>query len=718
MLPTPRLTNCISLSACLLVALIAPSSLDVQAQETDRPSSTATRLQVVPIFDGNVTSDPGWAEVEPLTNFTQHSPNNGAPGSMETEVFVGYTDTALHLAFICHEDDINDMSISANGWLSDGVVAVIDTYKNEISGYVFSTNQVGAEWDASLFNGNTDWNWSTVWQVKSQIHESTWSAEMVIPFTSLSYPREDIQTWRFNFSRYIKNRNESSLWASAPRQYNIWRLGLAGEIHGIEPPPSKQNIKFNPYGLISQSEGPRQAAADQSDFGFDVRYSLTPTLNLDATYNTDFAHVELDSLRINTGRFSLFFPETRPFFLENARLFEVGVPRETLLFHSRRIGVSRNGTRLPMTGGVKLAGSVGLKNQVGLIHLRADDETLTSSEDFTVARYNRDLINRSKFGFLATNRRSDSHTAQTVGADVQWGIGDLTDIRSFVAMTNSNDGIERDDEYSFALYANYTSPKWQNSASYHEVGSGFNPEVGFAQRRNSRKAHVAVQRVYVVEDLWGLHEWQPHGNYTAYWDFDGYKESGYLHLDSYLQWKNGANMWTAFDVAEEGVRHGFTVAGEQVLPGEYTSPQINVGVNSPQDRDWFIGASVNHGDFYQGKGTGVGIWSNYTPGEHVSAFFNFSANKIDFPNLKEPFDFSLTRLGLSYSFTPKVRLHTLVQYNSADEVFSANLRFAWLRSASTGLYLVYNQIDENNTMGATKQETFVIKYSHMFDINV
>ena len=699
-----------------LVALLA--CFTTFAETENEATAVAHPLTTTPTFDGNVRGDEGWADIVPFSNFTQHLPNIGEPASLKTEVYLGYTDEALHIGFISYEDDLEEMFISGNGWESDGVLVVIDTYQNEVSGYGFSTNQVGAEWDTSVYNGNTDWNWSTVWQVKSQIHEDSWSSEMVIPFTSLHYPNSDVQTWRFNFSRYIRSRNEVSHWAPIPRQHNIWRLGLARDVTNIRPPPPKKNIKFNPYGLTSRSDQNGQSTEDISDFGFDIRYSLTPTLNLDATYNTDFAHVNLDSLQINTGRFSLFFPETRPFFLENARLFDVGVPRETLLFHSRRIGVSRNGTRLPMDGGVKLTGNVGIKNQVGLMHLRADSEIVGEYEDFTIARYSRDLQNRSKFGFLATNRKTGSNDAQTFGTDLQWGIGEITDIRAFVATTRSDDGTDLEDEYAYALYANFNSTKWHTSASYHEVGAGFNPAVGFAQRRDSRKVHMALQRTFAIEDLWNLNEFRTSGIYTAYWDFDGNKESGYLDIGSSMDWKNGANLQTSINVAEERVTYGFRIAGEEVLPGDYESPQISIGVNSPQDRNWNLGANIAHGDFYQGETTGFGMWSNYTHSEHFNVSLNYSYNKVDFPNLEEPFDFSLARLGGIVSFTPKIRLHSLLQYNAADDVFSANVRFAWLRRASTGFYLVYNQIDERNMLGVTKHESVVLKYSHMFDVNV
>ena len=84
-----------------------------------------------------------------------------------------------------------------------------------------------------------------------------------------------------------------------------------------------------------------------------LKLVLMPSMGLpqillpDLTFNTDFAQVEADEEQVNLTRFSLFFPEKRPFFLEGAGLFEFGIPRTSfrrppplLLFYSRRIGLA------------------------------------------------------------------------------------------------------------------------------------------------------------------------------------------------------------------------------------------------------------------------------------------------------------------------------------------------------------------------------------------
>ena len=96
----------------------------------------------------------------------------------------------------------------------------------------------------------------------------------------------------------------------------------------------------------------------KADIGGDIKYSITPSLTLDLTYNTDFAQVEVDDQQVNLDRFNLFFPEKRPFFLENAGQFGVGSTGEVDLFFSRRIGIGSNGSIVPIVGGARLSGKI------------------------------------------------------------------------------------------------------------------------------------------------------------------------------------------------------------------------------------------------------------------------------------------------------------------------------------------------------------------------
>ena len=696
-------------SSSLLLALLLSTAY--AGQSDNHPQGHATRLSQVPTLDGNVVDDPAWNGLRPFTGFRQLRPDNGAPASQRTEVFFGFTENALHVGLICHETDPAAITVSNDGVQSDSFSMVLDTFGTGLAGMVFGTNPVGAEYDGQVADGFADWNWSTLWEVRTRIHDTGWSAEFAIPFQSLRYGAGDVQSWRVNFARVIRRSNEISYWAPVPRQFNMFRLSLAGEIDGIHVPPQRRNLEVTPYALGRMNRGGHQGGVQHDDdFGIDAKYSITPGLTLDLTYNTDFAQVESDRQQVNLGRFSLFFPETRPFFLENAGSFEVGYPG-TQLFHSRRIGIAGDGRRLPIHGGVRVSGKVGTATNLGFLHMRAEAEDATDRDDFTVARLSRDLANRSSVGFIATDRRDPGSGRQTYGLDGSLGIGANGQVRALAARTRTP-GVDADD-HAASFYGAYNSAEWTLNASYAEIGAGFDPAVGFVGRRDFRSVGTFAMRTFLDEET--LRQWRPTVAYQGYWDFDGYYESGNLHVESWWVWKSGADLWPAVNFSREGVKHPFTIAGEIVPAGDYETRNFEVGVSSAPSRTWSGGAHLVTGGFYNGKRHAMSPYINYRRDESFSAWAGWDHNTIELGSEDGSFSVNLARAGFSYSFTPKVNLRALIQYNDADDVFAANVRFSWLRSANAGLYVVYNEIDARSGLGKPERE-LVLKYSHIIDV--
>ncbi len=256
-------------------------------------------------------------------------------------------------------------------------------------------------------------NWDAAWEVRTRVDERGWSAEFAIPFRTLRFPAGADQVWGVNFQRNIRRRNERAYWAPIPRQYNLYRLSRAGTVAGIET-PTIRNLKVTPYALGSiVASGERPVDSDVfGDVGGDLKYNVTPSLTLDGTINTDFAQVEVDDQQVNLDRFTLFFPEKRPFFLENAGFFSVGNPGEVDLFFSRRIGITDSGEAIPIIGGGRLSGKAGAFN-IGVLNMQTDDfEDRLASDNFTVLRVSRDLPNRSSIGGIFTNRQGTGGLAR------------------------------------------------------------------------------------------------------------------------------------------------------------------------------------------------------------------------------------------------------------------------------------------------------------------
>ena len=318
--------------AILAVSVCSITDVIAEGISAPRPVMQASTLSVAPVLDGEVLADSAWQGVFPATGFWQVQPDEGQAASQRTEVYIGFLGGDLYIGIVAYDDNpdgivVTDGRRDRNLNDSDSFRVIIDGMLDRQNGYIFGTNPVGMEYDAQVVkeassgafgSSGFNLNWDASWDVKAQISEIGWSAEMRIPFKSLRFGKGEDQSWGINFQRNIGSNKEIVYWAPLSRQYNLNRVSEAGTIEGITPSLTR-NLKITPYGLVRAGRGGELDGTEtDTEFGFDAKYSITPSLTLDLTYNTDFAQVEADEQQVNLDRFNLFFPEKRPFFLENA----------------------------------------------------------------------------------------------------------------------------------------------------------------------------------------------------------------------------------------------------------------------------------------------------------------------------------------------------------------------------------------------------------------
>jgi hypothetical protein len=709
-------------------------------ESADRPILQAAEMASVPVLDGEVLGDPAWAGLAPASGFWQVRPDDGQPATQKTEVFIGFSEDALYIGVVAYDSDPDEIIVTDSRRDSDlddtdSFQVVIDGLQDRQNGFVFGTNPAGIEYDGQVTRegaggvlgsggGGFNRNWDGIWNVASQITASGWSAEMRIPFSTLRYGRGDNQTWGINFQRNIRRNNEIVYWAPLSRQHNLYRVSEAGSVSGLSPPPQR-NLKFAPYVLgSSERGGDITGTQNNTDVGFDIKYSVTPSMTLDVTYNTDFAQVEADVQQVNLDRFSLFFPEKRPFFLENAAQFTVGDPRLVEMFFSRRIGISDDGTQLPIEGGVRLSGKIGNSTNVGFLHMGSElVDGVAPGNEFTVARINQELPSRSAIGFIFINRSGDGSYLvpkekdenQTYAIDGRWGIGDNLILRAWAAKT-STPGLNDRDE-AFTVEADYNSVKWAYRLTYGQVGNDFNPEVGFLSRSDYRRINGFLMRRFRPDDLWGLLEVRPHTSYTGFWDFDDFQESGVWHNDIHWEFRSGYEIHTGVNLTREGVKEEFEIIdGVVIQPGTYDHAEGQIVFHTNQAAPLSFGFRTTVGGRFGGDRVSLAPSLNYRIGETFSSELSYNYNDFDLPVPGGNFTANLARLRLSYSFTPKILLQMLVQYNELDDVLGTNIRFSWLQSANSGLFLVYNEVDERVVGAPSTGRELILKYSHIFDV--
>ena len=723
----------------LTTAVWAASSIaQISPSGNSRPAMSAQPFKVVPALDGRVAGDPAWRDFEAATDFVLVRPVEGESPSQKTEVYIGYSDEALYVGIIAHDDEaglihVNDSRRDSDLDDADSFLVVFDSMFDRQNGFVFGTNPAGMQYDGqvvkegsgglgSVGTGSFNLNWDGSWEVESELTESGWSAEMRIPFRTLRYARGEAQTWGVNFQRNIRRTKEVAYWAPLSRDRNLFRVSEAGTVNGISP-PLQRNLKVMPYVLTSRADGGTLTSTEtDNEFGFDIKYSLTPSLTLDATYNTDFAQVETDEQQINLDRFSLFFPEKRPFFLENAGQFAVGQTSDAELFFSRRIGIAPDGSPIPIDGGLRLSGKVGGATNVGLLYMESEAvENVAAGNEFAVVRVNQELRNRSSIGMLFVDRHGDGSFGrsgsddqnQTYAIDGRVGIGEHVLLQGWAAKTSTPGLAGRDD--AFSVKGEYSSAEWVLNATYMEIGEDFNPEVGFLRRSNVRYGQALVFRRIRPDDLWGLFEIRPHVSYRGWWGLDGFHQSGFLHIDSHWEWQGGFEVHTGYNFTHEGVIDPFEIVpGVTVQPGNYDHGEVQLVIQTNPAAPLNFSMRSFIGGRFGGDRVAMSPTIKYQVGETFSSELSYNYNDFDLPG--GSFKANLARLRMSYSFSPKITLQALVQYNELNDTLGTNLRFSWLQTANSGLFLVYNEVDERGVGAPPKGREIILKYSHIFDV--
>ncbi|MEL6868770.1 MAG: DUF5916 domain-containing protein [Pseudomonadota bacterium] len=736
-MPIHNVSSYLCLAAILVSGAASAQGARVSPEQRPRPQMQAIKLAVAPVLDGVIASDAAWAAITPTGDFTQVQPDEGMPSTQRTDVFVGYTDAAIYVGFIAYDERPQSIIVADSRRDSaldqtDSFQVVIDGLLDRQNGYLFGTNPAGVEYDAQIVKegtgsfgsggGGFNINWDGSWRVEARITDVGWSGEMKIPFSTLRYAGAPTQSWGINFQRNIRSNNEITYWAPLNRQRGIDRISEAGTLIDIAPPP-RRNLQLTPYVLARRrTGGEADVTTGDEQVGFDLKYSLTPSLTFDATYNTDFAQVEVDDAVINLDRFGIFLPEKRPFFLENAGQFTVGDPQAVELFFSRRIGLL-DGAPIPIEGGLRLSGKLGSRTNVGLLYM-ADEgvDAVAPQNDYAVARVNHELPNRSSVGALFVGRSgeplagSDSADEnQTYALDGRWGVGDNLLFEGWVARTRTP-GLTGDD-LAFAAKMNYDSEKWSSRLNWTEVREDFNPEVGFLRRDDYRRGQFFILRRFRPENLFGLLEVRPHFAIQNFWDLDGFLETGFQHYDVHWEFKNGYRIDTGVNYLKDGLKDPFEIVdGVVVQPGTYSGNEGQLSFNTDLSRPVNFRVRINSGQRFGGDRTVLQPTVGVRFGETFNSELSIVHNEFDLPVAGGDFDVTLARLRLSYSFTPKILLQALIQYSEAADVLSTNLRLSMLRTANSGLFVVYNEFDERFPGAPPAGREIIVKYSYLFDV--
>jgi hypothetical protein len=735
----------------LVVATAAP--LVAQQKDSAAPAAPAARLArparlagPPPVIDGRL-DEAAWRDAPVIGGFVQREPYQGNPASERTEVRLLVDGEALYVA--AWNYDRTPSAIVPGEKVRDGLLTnsdyfaiVLDTYRDRQNGFLFATTPAGIEYDGQIIRegegggvqsgsqpraqagamGGFNLNWDATWTVATSQDSLGWYAEMRIPFKTLRYGSGDVQTWGMHLVRMIRRNNEEVFWAPVARQFNLYRMSLAGDLEGVAV-PQQRVAQVTPYVLASTA---RDYAAgtgwhQPTAWGADAKIGLTPALTADLTLNTDFAQVEVDQQQTNLTRFPLFFPEKRPFFLENAGVFSAGTPQAVDLFFTRRIGIDSLGQAVPLVGGGRVTGRIG-ETTVGVLHAATERTARVDAQAFSVVRALQEVGRRSRFGIIGVRRQNtekDGDNNHTLGVDGRLGLGDDWTFDAWGAKTWSPG--RGNDDLAASVRGAYATKNWQNSFRFVHTGADFNPEVGFLNRKGGYNYFEFLLFRSVRDSSWRrVREWYPHLSIREYYTLDGTRQSGWIHADfTEVGFQDGGRLGPELDIYHEHLSSPFTIAPGVTLPvGGYDYAQVALDFETNPSAPLSLTFRGDYGPFYNGNLIGNVATVTFRQGATFSSSLSLTRNDV---HLAQG-DFHTTLIGsrLAYYFTPRAFVQALIQYNNQDAVWSANVRLALLETASTGLFVVYNegqQVEGFLSWLRPVSRSFTVKYTRQVSLS-
>lgn len=548
-----------------------------------------------------------------------------------TEVRFLYDRDTLYIGALLYDPEpdrliTNELKRDFGGSSGDGFGLILDTFQDRRSAFGFTTNPGGAQRESLGYeNGRrNDANWHGVWFVKTKIRADGWSLEYAIPFKTLRFPENTSQVWGMNMVRWARR---------------------------------------GPFGRAG-------------DGGVDVKWGITSSLLLDASWRTDFSQVEADEQQINLTRFSQFFSEKREFFLESPAAFQIGVlenenenPRRDLVpFFSRRIGLSADGQPVPVLGGLRLTGR-SRRQGLGVLTMPTEDFEGRPGDNFTVARVSRDVSSSATVAGFYFGREAMGSTSFTRvgGFDVRLRPRSTVEIEGF-AMRSATAGLSGD----WAGRAGFRLDTQLHRArgGILHIGDAFRHDLGFVRRRGVGTAFGQYARVFRPRNPDGrVREYRVGGEAESTTDA-GYStlltRVGQVNYE--MLFADGGEVRTWARSTFERSSAPFDLGSLTVRPGDYTFD--DVGLEFRSNRSASISGSVeaSAGEFWTGR-----------------------------------------QRQADWSVTPRMFLNAFVQYNGETDTWLSNVRYNLVHRPLSDFYVVWN---ETHAPRATRR-ALLLKFTHM-----
>ncbi len=712
--PATYLFAATGVSALLIVPVGSHAAPQQPAAERTVRSAVVTAIPSPIVVDG-VLDEPVWTSAPKIGALVQRIPVAGAKPTERTDVTLLYSKDHLYVGVMCHDSEpdkvlASQMARDANLQPDDRVSIILDTFRDQSNAFYFSTNPNGALVDGLVFaNGETNEDWDAIWIVRTRRTDRGWSAEFAIPFKSLSFPPGET-VWGFNINRIVQRTLEEVRWTGARFQTQFFQVSEAGEITDLDGLQQGVGLDVRPF--IAQRwihSAPTGDHVIRGKPGLDLFYNLTPSLRLSTTVNTDFGETEVDDRQINLTRFSIFFPEKRSFFLQDAGMFNFattgvsqpgGIPStgaEIFPFFSRRVGLLR-GQEVPIDYGVKLTGRA-KRTEIGFLNVRTRESLGVGASNMVVSRIRQNFLEQSYVGAIFTGGDPQRPSfGSTVGADLRLATSNfLGSSRNMIfnawGLKTSREGIT-DNNNSYGFAAHWDNDRFQGQVMWREIQENFDPAIGFVQRSNVRMLRLGASFNPRPKPSSGIQQMFHDAFYTRFTRLD----NGLLETEKFyftlVDWHlmSGDSLHSLMDLnpTYERLFEPFEISPGVVLPpGEYRFTPMRIFFTSAQKRPLQGSFGITFGNFWSGKANTIQTGIRY----QVPPKFTISLNSNQtFARLPQGnFVARIFSAQVNYAVSPLLSFANLIQFDNRSGNLGLQSRVRWTLEPGNDLFFIFGQ---------------------------
>jgi hypothetical protein len=675
----------------------------------------AVRVPQGPKIDGSL-SDPAWQSAAPYAGFRQVEPEANAEPTERTELRVIYDESNLYIGVLCFDREprriaANSMAHDSAGGSEGGMYGyhhggqtssddlirvLIDPFQDKRTAYIFYVNPLGARSEGLAYGGDPSLNWDGIWEAKSRILDGGWSAELRIPFKTISF-KPGLTVWGINVERVIPRKLETVRISGTNRDSNFNNPMEAAALTGIVDIRQGKGITFRPYGLASSQSAPAGSASGRDnslDGGFDIYKNFTPNLVGVVSYNMDFAETEVDERQINLTRFPLFFPEKRMFFLEGSENFSFSSSISFIPFFSRRIGLFE-GEQVPVRLGAKLYGKIGSTN-ISALDVQTGAFPGLPGTNMFAARVTQNIFSESKVGLIFTNGSPTGARNTLAGVDFNYStskfLGNKNVMLAAWSAYNWNDEPGR--HHGFGFRANFPNDLWNIQTTYAYYGEGLDPGLGFMLRPSIQTFFLSLAyqprpRSGFLDTL--VRQFFFQTTFDYYWDLSGNLETRRVSFSPLsLQTESGERLEFQVEPTRDVLPYDFEVAPGVVLPkGPYDFTNYRVSLNTASYRPVILEAAYSFGQFYSGHLNETTLGLGAKLGGH--AVLSLRADLVRGRLPQGRFNENVYEVKADFFISPDLGFMNYIQYDDISRKLGWNARLRWQISPGNDIYLVYNK---------------------------